>query len=163
DPTATYLARVESLRTKGDFDGAVAALTKTIDALPADKRGELLAERSLLRLEAARAKAKEPVKADGPLGGAGHRDAKGAGGAGAGAAGGGGGASGRRRSPGTARPSAPTRRWTPGAAATGWRWRGRCCRRRASRRRRRRSRPPTRPAAGRRTFAARWATRPRRG
>jgi hypothetical protein len=87
DPAATYLARVESLRSKGDFDGAVAALTKTIDALPAEKRGELLAERSLLRLEAARAKAKEPLKSNDPLVGLAHQDAKAAAEAGAKAAG----------------------------------------------------------------------------
>src|SRR5207248_9777058 len=67
DPTATYLARVEGLRNKGDYEGALAALTKTLDGLPADKRGDLLAERALLYLETARSKARAPLAADDPL------------------------------------------------------------------------------------------------
>jgi tetratricopeptide (TPR) repeat protein len=87
DPTAAYVARVESLRAKGDYDGAVNALTKVIEALPAEKRGELLAERSLLRLEAARAQAKEPLQSNNPMVGLAHQDAKAAAEAGAKAAG----------------------------------------------------------------------------
>ena len=36
-PTETYLARADRLREKGDYDAALAALTKTIDTLPEDK------------------------------------------------------------------------------------------------------------------------------
>ena len=64
NPTATYLARADRLRDKGDYGAALATLTKTIDTLPMEQRGELYAERSLLRLEAIRAKNKGPLLAD---------------------------------------------------------------------------------------------------
>ena len=75
NPTATYLARVDTLRNKGDYDEALKKLTKTIDALPAEKRGELLAERSLLQLEALRAKNRGPLMADDPAVKAAQEDA----------------------------------------------------------------------------------------
>jgi hypothetical protein len=63
NPAATYIARVDVQRTKGDYKSALDELDKAIKALPEDKRGDLLAERSLLRLEARRVKAGEPLTA----------------------------------------------------------------------------------------------------
>jgi Tetratricopeptide repeat len=76
NPGAIYLARAETLRNKGDYEQALATLTKAIDALPADKQGDLLAERSLLRLEALRAKMRGTLTADDPAIQAARDDAK---------------------------------------------------------------------------------------
>jgi tetratricopeptide (TPR) repeat protein len=53
---AAYTARADALHKQGKYDDAIAALTRAIDEGPQDK-GNLLAKRSLLELDAAKAKA----------------------------------------------------------------------------------------------------------
>lgn len=65
DPTASFLPRAEELRSRQQFDEAVALLDEGALVFP-DKAGELLALRSLTRLEKALASAAGKLAADAP-------------------------------------------------------------------------------------------------
>ena len=63
---AAYLARADAMQKQGRYDDAVAALTHAMELLPQEK-GTLQAKRSLVQLEAARAKAPGKLTGTEPL------------------------------------------------------------------------------------------------
>ena len=74
NPGALYLARAEALRKQGKYDEAVAALTHALNLV--EDKGKVLAQRSLVRLEAARVKAPGRLTGDEPALIAAQQDAK---------------------------------------------------------------------------------------
>ncbi len=75
NPGTAYIARADTLQRQGKYDEAVGALTHAVELVPQDK-GNLLAKRSLVQLEAARAKASGRLTANEPLVVAAQKDAK---------------------------------------------------------------------------------------
>ncbi len=75
NPAAYFGRQAQDLYNRGRMDAALAVLARAMKVLPAQEQGKLLARRSLIELDAARAKAKGALPATEPLLIAARRDA----------------------------------------------------------------------------------------
>lgn len=74
-PTAYFAQQAQELYDRGRMEAAMAVLERALKILPAKEQGRLLAQRSVIELDAARSKAKKALTASDPLIDAARKDA----------------------------------------------------------------------------------------
>lgn len=75
NPTAYFARQAQTLYDRGQMDAAIAVLNRAMKVLPPAERGKLLAQRSLIELDAARTKTKGALPPSEPLLMAARKDA----------------------------------------------------------------------------------------